>query len=112
MGSGVGAFSCGTHLCLGASTVIKVDDEAAFPGLRRGAQLELTKNAVSNRHKCFTDPVSWFGKPSSTVSESQASSYPHSLTSDLSRGQRHLVPCPELLYFSPASPPSLHQGAR
>lgn len=30
MGSGVGAFLCGTHLCLGASTVIKVDDEVSF----------------------------------------------------------------------------------
>lgn len=26
---------------------------------------------MSNRHKWFTDSVSWFGKPSSTVSESQ-----------------------------------------
>ena len=60
---------------------------------------------MSSRHKCFTDAVSWFGKPSSTVSESQASVIltPHLLIS--AGGQRHLGPCPEPLYFSLASRP-------
>ena len=35
---------------------------------------------------------------------------PHLLIS--AGAQRHLVPCPELLYFSLASHPPFHQGAR